>query len=704
MRKDYRLEKRKYVVGGFIVVIACIYLFRLFSLQISDDKYKAYADNNAFLRKTVYPSRGLIYDRNDSLVVFNQPAYDVMMIPRDVHDLDTADFCNTLRITPDELQARLKKLRKSPGYSSYTPQTLLTHLSAHDYGRLQEKLYRYPGFYIQKRILRQYTHHTAGNVLGNIREVSQADIERDPYYESGDYMGDLGVERSYDHHLRGVKGKEILIRDVNGRIRGRYDNGSHDIAPVSGRNLKLSLDIGLQNYAESLMVNKIGAVVAIEPSTGEILAMVSSPTYDPSTLIGRERGKGYRALVNNPYKPLFDRALQGAYPPGSTFKPSQGLIFLQEGVVTLGTQYPCYHGFINGGLRVGCHGHASPIALKPALQTSCNAYFCWGFKAMVDNKRSKYGSSAAAFEVWKKHLVSLGYGYKLGVDLPHEGRGFIPNEKFYNKIYGEGHWSANTIISVSIGQGEILATPLQIANLSATIANRGWFITPHVVKEIQDTVLPVEYRTRRIPTIDAHWFNDVADGMRMSVTGGTCRMANLPDIEVCGKTGTAQNPHGKDHSAFIGFAPYHNPKIAVCVYVENGGWGASYGVPIGSLVMEKYLKGSIAPERKYLEQRMLEANTKIYSGTAKIYGSGKSAGKGSDGKKQAAGSTSAGKGKVGDKGHSRGNIFLQGAPAGNMPLPEPQTLAPMPLVVLSSKNQLCPLPQEITAAQAKQAH
>ena len=617
MRKDYRLEKRKYVIAGFIVVIAIIYLCRLFSLQISDSKYKDYADNNAFLRKTVYPSRGLIYDRNDSLVVFNQPAYDVMMIPRDVQGFDTVDFCRTLQITPEEFHARMEKMKKSPNYSSYTPQTLITHLSAKDYGRLQEKLYRYPGFFIQKRILRQYNYHTAGNVLGNIREVSQTDIDNDPYYEPGDYCGDLGIERSYDKHLRGIKGKEILIRDARGRIRGRYDNGAHDIAPVSGRNLKLSIDIGLQQYAESLMVNKIGAVVAIEPSTGEILAMVSSPTYDPSALIGRDRGIAYRNLVNDPLKPLFDRALQGAYPPGSTFKPTQGLIFLQEGVVNLSTPFPCYHGFINGRLRVGCHGHASPITLKPALQTSCNAYFCWGFKAMVDNKRSKYGSSANAFEVWKKHLVSLGYGYKLGVDLPHEGRGFIPNEKFYNKIYGEGHWSANTIISVSIGQGEILATPLQIANLCATVANRGWFITPHVVKEIQDTVLIEDYRTRHIPTIDSKYFNEIAEGMRMAVTGGTCRLANLPDIEVCGKTGTAQNPHGRDHSAFIGFAPYHDPKIAVCVYVENAGFGATFGVPIGSLVMEKYLTGQISPQRKYLEERMLESNTIIYSGVKK---------------------------------------------------------------------------------------
>lgn len=620
MRKDYTTEKRKWVIIGFIVAIACIFIARLFVLQINDSSFRESADSNAFLRSTVYPSRGLIYDRNGELIVYNQPAYDVMLIPKDVHSFDTLSLCRTLGISPDQLRARFKMMkdpRSNPGYSAYTPQKLITHLSAEDYGKLQEKLYLYPGFYIQKRILRQYNRSAGANVLGNIREVSQRDIDNDPYYQRGDYCGDLGVERSYEEYLRGVKGVEILIRDVHGRIQGHYDNGAHDVAPVSGRNLKLALDYELQQYAESLMVNKIGAVVAIEPQTGEILCMVSSPTYDPHLLVGRQRGENYAVLQRDPLKPLFDRALMGAYPPGSTFKPGQGLILLQEGVINTQTPYPCSHGFVSGGLRVGCHAHGSPLPLKPALQTSCNAFFCWGFKNLVDNRKSKYGSAANAFEVWKKHLVSLGYGYKLGVDLPGEARGFIPNEEFYNRRYGENRWSANTVISVSIGQGEILATPLQIANLGASIANRGWFITPHVVKEIQDTVLPEIYTQKRYPTIDAGYFEEVAEGMRMAVTGGTCRLANLPDIEVCGKTGTAQNPHGKDHSAFLGFAPYHDPKIVVCAYVENAGFGATFGVPIGSLVIEKYLKRTIAPERKYIEQNMLQSNTILYSGVKK---------------------------------------------------------------------------------------
>ena len=617
MRKDYNLEKRKYIIGGFILLIAIVYIIRLFSLQVADSKYKDYADSNAFLRRTQYPSRGLIYDRNDNLVVYNQPAYDVMMIPRDVHEFDTLDLCNILSITREQFDQRISEMKSRRGYSKYTPQKFVTHLSAEDYGRLQEKIYRFPGFYTQKRILRQYNYTAAANVLGNIREVSQTDIDNDNYYQSGDYCGDLGIEKSYEKYLRGIKGQEILIRDVHGRIQGRYNDGAHDIAPVSGKNLKISIDIELQKYAESLMVNKIGAVVAIEPETGEILALVSSPTYDPRLLVGRQRGKNYLALRKDKYLPLFDRALMATYPPGSTFKTSQGAILREEGIVNLATTFPCAGGFRSGGLKVGCHAHESPITLKPALRTSCNAYFCWGLKSLIDNHMSKYGSHANAFEVWKNHLVSMGFGYKLGIDMPSESRGFLPNAKYYDKIYGEGRWSANTIISIAIGQGEVLATPLQIANLSATIANRGWFITPHVVKEIQDTVIASDYTEKRYPTISSKYYEEIAEGMRMAVTGGTCRMANLESIEVCGKTGTAQNPHGRDHSAFMGFAPYHNPKIAVCVYVQNAGFGATFGVPIGSLVIEKYLTGQIAPERKHIEQRMLESNTIIYSGVKK---------------------------------------------------------------------------------------
>jgi len=590
VRKDYNLEKRKLVIGGFVVVITLIYIIRLVQLQVLDSTYKAHADSNAFMEKVIYPSRGLIYDRNDSLVVYNSPEYDLMMIPKDVLPFDTIDFCNTLQISREEFDQRLLEMKKGRSYSAFTQQVFMNHLSPEDYGRLQEKLYRFPGFFVVQRILRQYNYHVAANVLGDIREVNAKDIENDPYYRPGDYTGDLGIEKSYEYWIRGVKGKEILIRDATGKIKGRYNDGADDVSPVAGSNLKLSIDIGLQAYGELLMQGKVGAIVCIEPKTGEILALVSSPTYDPSLLMGKERGKNYRSLVNNRLKPLYDRSIMAAYPPGSTFKPTQGLIFLDEGIVTTSTLYPCRRGYVNAGLRVGCHGHGSPIPLKPALQTSCNAYFCWGFKNMMD-KRSKYGSTGKAFEVWKNHMVSMGYGYKLGIDMPGESRGFIPNTAFYDKIYGAGQWVGQTIISDAIGQGEILATPLQIANLSATIANRGYYITPHVVKNIQGVGVLKKNLERHDTDIDKRYYNDIAEGMRMAVLGGTCTRANIPGLDVCGKTGTAQNPHGRDHSIFMGFAPMNDPQIAVCVYVENAGFGAAFGVPIGALMIQRYLRG-----------------------------------------------------------------------------------------------------------------
>lgn len=589
MRKDYDLEKRKYVIGGFVCLIVLIYLLRLFSLQVSSDEYKLNAENNAFLHRMIYPARGLIYDRNGELVVYNQAAYDVMLIPYDVKDFDTAALCSTLQLSRQALMQKLedmKDTRKNPGYSPYTPQKLISQLSAEEYGRLQEKLYMFPGFFIQKRSIRKYNIDCGANILGNIREVNAEDVEKDRYYRSGDFTGDMGVERSYEQILRGVKGEEILMKDSRGRIQGRYEDGRHDVAPVSGSNLTLSIDTELQRYGEKLMEGHRGAIVAIEPETGEILALVTSPSYNPTLLVGKDRGKNYSKLVKDPGKPLYNRAIQAAYPPGSTFKPTQGLIFLQEGVVTAGTAYPCHRGYVNG-MRVGCHGHQSPITLAPALETSCNAYFCWGFKNMIDRNGTSPG---AQLEKWKNYLVDMGYGYKLGVDLPAESRGFIPNSEYYDKMRGpDNPWSANSVISVSIGQGEILATPLQIANLCAMIANRGYFYTPHIVKEIEGSKLPKQFTTKRGPKINRTYWDIITQGMRMAVTGGTCKHANLPDVKVAGKTGTAQNPHGADHSVFMGFAPYDNPKIAVCVYVENGGFGATFGVPFGAKMISHYL-------------------------------------------------------------------------------------------------------------------
>lgn len=606
--KDYKLAKRSYVVGGFISLLVLIYIIRLFSLQLGDHTYRENADSNAFLKKVLYPMRGLIYDRNGRLVVFNQPAYDLMVTPREAVDFDTLQLCKVLGLSPQEFRQRweeMKDTRKNPGYSSYTPQKLLSHLSQADYGRIQEKLSLFPGFDISRKAIRQYATTAGANVLGNIREVNASDIEKDQYYRAGDYTGDLGVEKSYEHQLRGHKGVNIFMKDVHGRIKGPYEGGIHDSEPVSGRNLTLGIDWDLQEYGEKLMAGKSGAIVAIEPSTGEILALVTSPNYDPSLLLGRNRGKNYAALVRDPLKPLYNRAIQAAYPPGSTFKPTQGLIFLQEGVITPQTSYPCHRGYVNG-LRVGCHPHGAPLPLVPALATSCNAFFCWGFKNMIDKQGTKVQDQLTR---WKNYLVSMGYGYKLGIDLPGESRGFIPNAEYYDKMRKGEPWSANSVISVSIGQGEVLATPLQIANLCATIANRGFFFTPHVVKAIQDTVLDKAYTTRHHTRVKSTFYNYIVQGMRQAVLGGTCRGANLADIEVCGKTGTAQNPHGPDHSVFMGFAPMNHPKIAVCVFVETAGYGAAFGVPIGSLMIEKYLKGEISAGRKGVEQRMMQAST-----------------------------------------------------------------------------------------------
>lgn len=604
--KDYTLEGRKYVIGGLLLIIFVIFGVRLYNLQIKEDKYKESAQSNAFLRKVTYPARGLVYDRNGNLVVYNEAAYDVMLIPRDLgKDFDTLALADVLGLSIDEMRNHWEQMRRQPSYSAYTPQKLISHLSLEDYGRLQEKLYLFPGVFVQTRTVRDYLYHSGANFLGNIREVSQSELEKDDYYRPGDYTGDLGIEKSYEEQLRGVKGVEILMKDVHGRIKGKYEDGIHDVQPVSGKNLTLAIDMELQEYGELLMQGKKGAIVAIEPETGEILALVTSPNYDPSLLTGKERGRNYAMLNADPDLPLYDRTIQGAYPPGSTFKPSQGLILLQEGVVSLSTAYPCYHGYING-MRVGCHGHGSPIALKPALQTSCNAYFCWGLKNFIDKTGARRDEQ---FTKWKDYMVSMGYGYPLGVDLPHERRGFIPNAEYYSKSFRGNKWSANSIISISIGQGEILATPLQIANLCATIANRGFFFTPHIVKKIEDDTIPSRFREAHRPPIKKEYYEAVAEGMRMAVLGGTCKGANIPGIEVCGKTGTAQNPHGKDHSAFMGFAPYHDPKIAVVAYIENAGFGATFGVPIGSLMIEKYLNGTISPGRKGVEERMINTRT-----------------------------------------------------------------------------------------------
>jgi len=588
---NHQYENRRFVIGGAALLVVVVYIIRLFTLQVMSDDYKKDADSNAFFKKVDFPARGTIVDRHGELLVYNQPSYDLMVVMREATKVDTLELCKTLGITREEYDQRMQAIKSGRGYSSYTQQLFMNQLSDKDYSVFQEKMFRFPGFYIQRRTVRQYQYPYAAHILGDVAEVSPADIEQDDYYQPGDYIGKLGVERSYERELRGEKGVQILLRDARGRVQGSYKNGKFDRKPVAGKKLTLGLDCRLQALGERLMEGKIGAIVAIEPATGEVLCMVSSPSYDPREMIGRLRSKKQLELGRDPWKPLLNRAMMGQYPPGSTFKTTQALTFLSEGIITPSTPYPCSHGFVYKGLRVGCHGHPSPLPLVPAIATSCNGYFCWGLYYMIGATK-KYGSVQKAMNTWRDYMVSMGFGYRLGIDLPGEKRGLIPNAEFYDRAY-KGSWNGLTIISIAIGQGEVNATPLQIANLAATIANRGYYYTPHVVSQIEGQAIDTTFTKRHYSRAPREAYEVVVQGMRQAVIGGTCHAANNPLYEVCGKTGTAQN-RGHDHSVFMGFAPKDDPKIAVAVYVENGGWGATFGVPIGALLMEQYITGHLS--------------------------------------------------------------------------------------------------------------
>lgn len=583
---------RKYILGGIAVAVVIIYLIRLFSLQLMSDDYKKNADSNAFRKEIQYPSRGLILDRKGRLLVYNESSYNIMVVMNDQRGIDTLDFCQTVGITKDFYIKRMDEIKSKISYSRYTPQLFMSQIPAEEFSVFREKLFRFKGFSVEKRSVRHYTTGLGAHLLGDVGEVNDKDIANDDYYQSGDFIGKLGVERSYEKELRGEKGMRIMLRDVHGRTQGHYQNGKYDKAPVPGKDVTLSIDLDLQALAERLLEGKLGAIVAIEPSTGQILCMASSPTYDPRLTVGRNRGKYHQQLSRDPMRPLLNRAIMGTYPPGSTFKITQALMGLQEGSITPEIAFPCHHGFNYKGLHLGCHGHASPINLVPAIGTSCNAYFCWNLYRMFSNKR-KYGSVKNAMNCWKDHMVDMGFGYKLGIDLPGESRGMIPNANYYDDHYRKS-WNALTVISISIGQGEVTATPLQIANLAATVANRGHYYVPHIVRSIRGGQIDSLYTYPHHTTINPRWYNYAVAGMRKAVLSGTCHAANIPGIEVCGKTGTAQN-RGHDHSAFMGFAPMNSPRIAVVAYIENGGFGAVYGVPIGALIMEQYLNGSLSP-------------------------------------------------------------------------------------------------------------
>ena len=597
------LPFRRIIIAAFFIGIALLFIARLFYIQIIDDTYKLDALNNSRRFEVKHPARGLIYDRNKKLIVANEAAYDLMVIYGQIKNLDTIQLLSILNIDKGLF---LKELKKAAKENKYRPYPIVKQISSETYILLQEKLHQFPGFFVQTRTVRNYLYNCGALVLGYISEVTPANIKADSYYEQGDYIGKIGIEKIYEPYLRGVKGGAYLMVDVKGRVRGSLDRGRHDRPSILGKDLITTLDIELQEYGERLMQNKTGSIVAIEPSTGEVLALISSPTFDPNLMVGQNINTNYKILSNDPLKPLYNRALQGdRYPPGSIFKVLNALIAVDEGIISNSFTVSCNRGYYSGGLHVGCHEHPSPVNLLQSIQMSCNAYYCTIFRAIIDAK--KFGSVRSGYEVWRKHMNSMGLGNILGIDLPSERPGIIPKPTYYDKYYGKNGWRSLTIVSLAIGQGEISMTPLQMANSAALIANRGYYYTPHVVKEILDTITPKKYMVKHVTTINKQSFEPIIEGMYRVVqgeSGATARHVAIPNIAICGKTGTAQNPHGKDHSIFMAFAPRDNPKIAIAVYIENAGFGAVYAAPIASLLIEKYLTDSI--KRPWMEQRILE--------------------------------------------------------------------------------------------------
>ena len=595
---------RRYIISAIFIIIAAIYIIRLFFLQVINTSYKLSAENNSKRIEILYPARGLIFDREGELLVYNQPAYDLMIAPYELEEFDSIELCNILNIDIKRLREGIKKSykhRRDPFIKQISPET---------YAVLQEKLYKFPGFYVRSRTLRKYNNEIAAHVLGYVGEVDEKFIEENEYYSLGDYIGISGIEHSYEQFIRGKKGQNVFLVDVHSRIKGPYQNGRFDRDAEVGRNITCSIDSKLQTYGEKLMKNYRGSIVAIEPSTGEVLVLISSPAYNPSLLIGRQRSANYIKLENDTLNPLFNRALMANYPPGSTFKPLNALIALQEGVVTYNTKYYCDLGYYARSIQVACHMHPSPLNLPQAIQHSCNAYLCNVYRRILEDK--KFESISDAFNNWRTHVISFGFGDKLNSDFTNELRGFIPAASYYDKYYGENGWKALTVISLAIGQGELLITPIQLANMSAAIANRGYYFIPHVIKEI-DGIDTIDHRFthRNYTTIDSANVEIIVEGMEQAVNGGpgsTAGIAKLRDIIICGKTGTAENPQGKEHSVFTAFAPKDDPKIAIAVYVEHGEWGSRYAAPIASLMIEKYLTDTISYYRKWLEKRMLSQN------------------------------------------------------------------------------------------------
>ncbi len=602
MPTNKTFTSRRYVINTIFLVIALVFIIRIFFLQIIDKTNKSRADNNVFRYLTEFPARGLVFDRNGKPLLYNEATYDLMVIPHQMgKNFDTAGFCKL--INHDILIFR-KKIKAATNYSNFLPTIYDEKIPKEQYGMLQERLSEYPGFYIQARTIRNYPQPYCAQILGYIGETTPEMLEADEYYKPGDYIGISGLEKSYEKELRGKKGVRIIMVDVHNRDMGSYMNGKFDVQAKAGQDLHTYLDIELQEYAEKLLAGKRGSVVALDPKTGGILTIASSPAYDPNLLVGRDRTKNYFKLLSDKNLPLFNRALSGRYPPGSTFKLVVGLVGLQEGVLNTTIAYPCYGGFpLGNGKMVKCHPHGSPLPLLGAIQTSCNAYFCKVLKTCLDNKR--YGSTELAFNGWRDYVMSFGLGKPLGVDLPSESAGNIPSSAYYDKYFGRGHWRALTVISIAIGQGEIMLTPLQLANVAAIIANRGYFYTPHIVKAIGTLDnLNKKYLIKKYTKVNTEYFNYVVQGMYGVVEGGTAHNVRMDSIQVCGKTGTVQNA-GKNHSVFIAFAPKDNPQIAIAAVVENSGYGSTWAAPVASLMIEKYLTHKV--KRLDLEKQIMES-------------------------------------------------------------------------------------------------
>lgn len=598
-------RKNKLLIG--LGVFCCLLLSRLFIIQIINDEYKKSSENNSMVYNHIYPPRGVIYDRNGMILVGNKTCYDILVTPREVTEFDTLELAHALDTTAEFIRNKMAYYRQYRSRIGWQTLTFLRQIDSKTYMKFAEEEYMFPGFKAQMRSIREYPFNAGGNLLGYISEVDGEYIKKHPEYKPGDYFGKTGLEAAREEDLRGEKGYHIYLRDSRNRLQRPWNDGLDDREAIPGKDIVTTIDAHLQQYGQELMKGKVGSVVAIEPSSGEILAMVSSPGIDVHMLT--DIGKYYGQLSKNKYKPMFNRTVMSSNnPPGSVFKLVNGLIGMQEGVLKPSDMYPCDHGFPYAkGRKLGCHGHASPLALCDAIATSCNGYFCYVFRNILENK--KYGSTQEAFDKWREYVLSFGFGQKLGSDFPSELGGNIPSSNFYNKRYGRGRWRFPTIVSLSIGQGEIGATPLQIANLAATMANRGFYYIPHLVKDSKDIAIDPKYHERKYTMVDTSHFHVAVKGMYMAVNGGgaaggTAFGAAIPGIEVCGKTGTAQNPHGKDNSVFICFAPKDDPKIAVAAYIENAGFGATWACPIASLMIEKYLNGTVSEERKAVETRV----------------------------------------------------------------------------------------------------